>query len=290
MKKVRLRAFVLILYFLIFLSDSLSADAQLLNGRWVGNSEKSIFVSNPTKIVVEIEIHNDSLITGVSHLFYRHGDYEHHKISGLYNKIDSTLVFIEDSVISYKFSLFDQMCQGIYDMKLSFLNDTLTMRGKWKDKKKGLFKCPTLYTWLVKEVKDTSNHRFSSTDGKSFLNANPENKRVSDIQHVIEVTREEYDSIKIELYDNGVVDNDSISVFFNDIPLISNQKLTEKPIQLLISLDKRANFQKFKMVAENLGSIPPNTALMIITTKKNKYQIHLRSDLDNTGTVEFFLK
>ena len=290
MKKVHFRAFVLKPFFLIFLSNSFCADAQLLNGKWVGNSEKSIFIANASEIVVELEMRNDSLITGISHFYYRHGQYEHHKLSGLYNKTDSTVVFIEDSVISYKFSPLDKMCEGIYSMKLSILNDTLTMRGKWKDKKNGLFKCPTLFTWLVKEMNDTRGPSYSSKNEKSFRNANMENKRVSDIQHIIEVTKEECDSIKLELYDNGLVDNDSVSVFFNDIELVSHQRLTERPIQLFISLDKKFNYQKIKMVAENLGSIPPNTALMIITTKNNKYQIHLSSDLDNTGIVEFFLK
>ena len=43
------------------------------------------------------------------------------------------------------------------------------------------------------------------------------------------------------------------------------------------------------MQAENLGSIPPNTALMIIKTRKKRYEVRLSSDHNKTAAVEFVL-
>jgi hypothetical protein len=40
------------------------------------------------------------------------------------------------------------------------------------------------------------------------------------------------------------------------------------------------------MLAENLGSIPPNTALMIVTDGKNRYEVFLSSSLTENATVE----
>ena len=39
------------------------------------------------------------------------------------------------------------------------------------------------------------------------------------------------------------------------------------------------------MVADNLGSIPPNTALMIITTGGKRYQLFISSDKQKNAKV-----
>ena len=44
------------------------------------------------------------------------------------------------------------------------------------------------------------------------------------------------------------------------------------------------------MVAENLGSIPPNTSVMIITTASKRYEVFISSDEQNNAKVVFELK
>jgi hypothetical protein len=39
------------------------------------------------------------------------------------------------------------------------------------------------------------------------------------------------------------------------------------------------------MFADNLGSIPPNTALMIITDGSKRHEVRLSSNLEKNGTV-----
>jgi type IV secretory pathway VirB9-like protein len=41
------------------------------------------------------------------------------------------------------------------------------------------------------------------------------------------------------------------------------------------------------MYADNLGRIPPNTALMVITAGKKKYEIRLASTEQKTAAVKF---
>jgi hypothetical protein len=41
------------------------------------------------------------------------------------------------------------------------------------------------------------------------------------------------------------------------------------------------------MVGENLGSIPPNTALMIVTAGNKRYQLYLTSDNQKNAMVRF---
>jgi hypothetical protein len=41
------------------------------------------------------------------------------------------------------------------------------------------------------------------------------------------------------------------------------------------------------MYAENLGSIPPNTALMIVRDGNKRYEVRMESSLTKSGTVTF---
>jgi len=73
----------------------------------------------------------------------------------------------------------------------------------------------------------------------------------------------------------------------NNKPLASNQKLTAKPITLEIKVDLNNREQEVTMVAENLGDIPPNTALLIITAGNKKYQLYLTSTEKKNAQVRF---
>jgi len=93
------------------------------------------------------------------------------------------------------------------------------------------------------------------------------------------------DSLKVDFYDNGEIDGDSISVFFNNELLTSSQILSAKAIHFNLRLDDSKPVNELSMFADNLGSIPPNTALMIVDDGKKKYEIRITSSLQNNGTV-----
>jgi hypothetical protein len=44
------------------------------------------------------------------------------------------------------------------------------------------------------------------------------------------------------------------------------------------------------MYADNLGSIPPNTALMVVTDGNNRYEVRISSDLEKSGVIRFIHK
>ncbi|MBD0364627.1 MAG: hypothetical protein ICV53_00775 [Flavisolibacter sp.] len=69
--------------------------------------------------------------------------------------------------------------------------------------------------------------------------------------------------------------------------VLSHQLLTAKPITVYITVDLQHTFQEVEMVAENLGSIPPNTALLIITAGDKKYRLYLSSTETKSATVRF---
>jgi hypothetical protein len=52
-----------------------------------------------------------------------------------------------------------------------------------------------------------------------------------------------------------------------------------------LKLDSTKEFSEISMFAENLGLIPPNTALMIINDGKTKYEVKLTSNLEKNATL-----
>ena len=93
------------------------------------------------------------------------------------------------------------------------------------------------------------------------------------------------DSIKVDFYDNGEIDGDSISIFFNKQLLAFSQRLSSRSIHFDLKLDTTKEVQELSMYADNLGSIPPNTALMIVTDGKKQQEIRLASNLEKNATI-----
>lgn len=94
----------------------------------------------------------------------------------------------------------------------------------------------------------------------------------------------------IELYDNGQIDNDSVSIYHNGNPAILHGKLSTQPLQVKINVSAVEPIHEFIMVADNLGTIPPNTALMVVTAGKKTYEVFLTSDLQRNAKIVFEYK
>ena len=128
----------------------------------------------------------------------------------------------------------------------------------------------------------SSDDELNSADATKKLGA-----RKSTLLKKIEVNSK---TIKVDLYDNGEIDGDSISLFFNGKLLLSNKRLTDKAISLTLNIDDNLETNDLVMYAENLGTIPPNSALMVVTDGPNRYEIRIISDLKRSGEIQFVRK
>ena len=95
---------------------------------------------------------------------------------------------------------------------------------------------------------------------------------------------------RVDLYDNGQVDGDTISVFYNGRMVVEKQRLSTTPITLELDIDPGRTDNDLVMYAENLGAIPPNTALMVVTVADKRYEVNITSTEQTSGTVRFRLK
>ncbi len=112
-------------------------------------------------------------------------------------------------------------------------------------------------------------------------------KRTSELVKTIEITGKTF---KVDIYDNGEIDGDSVSLFYNGKLLLSHKRLTDKPISFTLEANSGEATNELTMYADNLGLIPPNTALMIITDGTRRYEVRISSDLKKSGTVRFLTK
>ncbi len=99
-----------------------------------------------------------------------------------------------------------------------------------------------------------------------------------------QITTEETELI-IELYDNGEIDGDTVSIYHNNELVVNHAGISTKPVSIKLKVDKEHPHHELVMVADNLGSIPPNTSLMIITAGKKRYEIFISSSEQKNAKI-----
>ena len=108
--------------------------------------------------------------------------------------------------------------------------------------------------------------------------------RKNELTQTVNVTN---GTVSIRLYDNGEVDNDTISVYLDGKPLLSNKRLSTIPITITLDMSEDNPEHVLVMVAENLGRIPPNTSLMIVQDGDKRYQVSITSTEQKNAMVRF---
>ena len=92
-------------------------------------------------------------------------------------------------------------------------------------------------------------------------------------------------AIKIELFDNGEIDGDTVTVYHNKQKIIDRQLLGLQPIVYSVKAGAQDRVHEFTLVANNLGRIPPNTALMRITAGDKTYELFASTNLTENASV-----
>jgi hypothetical protein len=107
---------------------------------------------------------------------------------------------------------------------------------------------------------------------------------------LVKVIEAEAGNIKVELFDNAEIDGDTVSIYHNNRLIVSKALLSQKPVMVNINVNKQQPHHELVMVAENLGSIPPNTALMIVTAGAKRHEVFISSTKQKNAKVVLELK
>src|SRR5690606_24336963 len=93
--------------------------------------------------------------------------------------------------------------------------------------------------------------------------------------------------VTVKLYDNGEIDDDTISVYHNNKLVLSNKRLSAQAIIYTFTIEEDSPEQVLTMVAENLGRIPPNTSLMIVESGGQRFDVRITSNEQKNAVVRF---
>jgi hypothetical protein len=271
-------------FFGFFLFPWLSFAADL-NGIWKGELTQDPGGCYPR---YSVEFHfqvSGSEITGKVYDYYDTSKYVKLNFTGKYDAQTKKIYLTETRVLQYSIPPDCVPCIKTYELIYSSDGQNEILSGQWKghivSKQKN---CPP-GTIILKKV--------SHSD---FLQDIDQNDSLAQIQQSLHLQKRSKDliktftvtvpQIKVELYDNAEIDNDTITVFVNEKLLLYQQRLTDKPLVLNLNAIPGKEYEMV-MYADNLGLIPPNTALMVVTAGSSKFEVFLSSSEQKSAAVRF---
>ncbi len=288
--------------------------SQSVFGYWYGRANVKTTASANNYLVEMILQPEGNYVKGIINYFFKN-TYRSLQVKGNYNKATRELS-LYNIPVTYHGSLMSKEVDCMMNMrgKLMVARTGSTLSGLLMSTPEQRLMCTdinfdlTLNADLSKKDSVLRSMRefkeayqvWKPTSGDTLIAANIIQRKV--VNYVVEnrfkerenVISDEIevasDSLKVDFYDNGEVDGDSISVFFNNQLLASSQILSQRAIHFNLTLDDNKPVNELSMFADNLGSIPPNTALMIVDDGKRKFEVRLTSSLQNNGTVRITRK
>lgn len=93
------------------------------------------------------------------------------------------------------------------------------------------------------------------------------------------------DSVELRLMDNGIIDGDTISLYYNGQLIVQKLALKEKPFIIKLPIFKNYPNQ-LVVYADSLGEYPPNTALVRVIYGAKEESFLLSSNLSKSASIE----
>lgn len=255
---MKFRLFISVLFVLL----SLSVFAQELNGIWKGTLTQQPGGCFPVyNVELQVNISNNK----VSGFCYHYSDFTNYvkkNYKGFYNAANKSISIQEEKVMTFRIPKDCTPCIRYFSLTYKKNGNEETLSGDWG----GV----------------VMNGTMACTPGKIVL------KRIveSEFSHIKEI-KVDTGMLRLDFYDNAEIDGDSISVTVNDKTVVSHQKLGLKPISVEVKVSTENPEQEVTMIGENLGTIPPNTALLIVTANSKRYQLFLTSTGKKNAQVRF---
>jgi hypothetical protein len=262
-----------------------SANAQNLTGIWRGTRTQSAGGCFP-EYSLELQItYSGTNILGRAYNYYNKEQYTKILFTGKYNPTTKRMVIIESAVLNYNIPNTCIPCIKTYDLIWTLNSAEEALDGTWKGHEMGNENlCPPGKIHLTRQKSSIFPIEVDQDENLRKLQADLNfQKRTNEVVQEFTIDKPE---IKIELYDNAEIDDDTVSIFLNNALLLHKKRLTLQPLTLSITAFPNTDYE-IMMYAENLGRIPPNTSLMVITAGGKKYEARLSSNEQKNAVVKF---
>ncbi|HEX6333222.1 MAG TPA: hypothetical protein VFZ78_03285 [Flavisolibacter sp.] len=246
---------------ILVLTISSAACAQAVDGFWKG----SLTMPNGCFATNNIELQISTSVLGLRGDSYHYQDIDYYvkkNFSGRYNEGTKMLVIQESQVLTFNIRASCSVCIKEYVLEYSKKGNREYLTGYW--------------TGFI------LGSRVSCDTGTITL----ERIRESAFKEIPEI-HVDTGTLRLDFYDNAEIDGDSITVLVNHKPVVSHQRLGGKPITVYVAIDLTNTFVEVEMKAENLGTIPPNTSVLIVTTPYEQHRLFLSSTEEKSARVRF---
>lgn len=296
----------LILSISMFLT--LLANGQNVSGSWYGKAEIMLESENHNYLTELILKQKGNVVSGIMGYYFKN-QYQSFFVKGTYDPKTRLLVIKRVPLVYFRSN--DEKpsvnCVMDFEAVLTVSRAKSSLKGYYLRDKNYRYTCPDLNLTFTLDAKENTDSVLREAvavqrvwrpthdelvvspevlEEKKTIVSTPEikmfEKRETVLNNEIAVNS---DSLRITLYDNGTVDGDTISVFYNKVPIVSHQGLNTQGANIYLQLDSSTDVHDISMFAENLGRIPPNTALMIIHDGTKRYEVFLTSTMTSNGTV-----
>jgi len=139
----------------------------------------------------------------------------------------------------------------------------------------------------VSQVKSISakNDTIQSKDPAALIDVDSLKEKMSRETELIRTYQVDSPHIQVDLFDNGEIDQDIVSVYYNGQVIINHVTLTDTAISFHIEASAAHRYHEFILIAENEGSIPPNTALMRIKAGRQQYKLTVSTSSTKNAKV-----
>jgi hypothetical protein len=296
-----------LIFVLVFLS-SVYVQAQDVVGYWYGNANVKNGSSSNNYLVELILKQDKSNVQGVVNYYFRN-TFRSFKLNGNFNSATRQLNVYNIPVTYFASTgVMEVDCAMDLNATLRVAKTGSNLNGKFVGKAAYRNVCPEIFFDLklnkdadqdsvlqaLREFKETYQvWRPSASDtlvaatiiNRPVVNYVVTNQYKERQNTVVDEIIVDADSLQVDFYDNGEIDGDSISIFYNKSLIAFNRILSTRAIHFKIGLDTTKEVNEISMFADNLGSIPPNTALMLLYDGKKRYEVRLSSNLEKNASV-----
>ena len=259
--------------------------SQDLNGIWKGTLTQGAGGCFPQYFLeLQINFANNN-ITGKAYDYYDTSRFVKLSFTGKYNPQTHRLVLIETKVLQSNIPVDCAPCVKTYDLTYDKKGNDESLTGDWKghiENRQNV--CPPGKIDLKKAPTSDFPVDIEQNDTLAALQKNMRlEPRTTQLIKTLDI---DDPKIKIQLYDDAEVDGDTVTVFINNKLLLYQKRLTETPLEIYFNAFPGTEYE-LVMYADNLGSIPPNTALMVVTAGTKKFEVYLSSSEQKSAAVKF---
>jgi hypothetical protein len=259
-----------------------------LNGIWKGTLTQGPGGCYPQYFLeLQINFSNDQ-VSGKAYDYYDRRHFVKMSFSGRYNPQTHRLVLIENKVLEADVPGDCAPCIKTYDLNYSKKGAEELLTGDWKGQISGQRSaCPPGKIQLKKSP--TSDFPVDIDQPDTLATLQRSLHLAPRATELVKTVILGSPAIKIELYDNGEIDHDTVTVMINNKLLVYRQMLTDRPLTVNFNAFPGTEYE-LVMYADNLGTIPPNTALMMVTAGDRKIEVFLSSNEQKSAAVRFVYK